>query len=275
MGLFNKFKKMFQSEKVEPEVQVQPEVQAQAEIEVEPQGHVEPVIEEIVYDWSDSATSEVLVEQPVVEQEQIANDYHDKMGKTRSGLLAGFNDLMARFRTVDEEYFEELEDILIMADVGVKTVMELTDQLRHEVKVRNVKQPSELNEVIVEKMYEIYQRDGIAQTELNIQSTGPTVILFVGVNGVGKTTTIAKLAHRFKAEGKSVIMAAGDTFRAGAVDQLQVWGDRLGVEVVKTKPNGDPSAVMFDAIDRAKTENIDIVLCDTAGRLQNKVNLMN
>ncbi|MGL4973090.1 MAG: signal recognition particle-docking protein FtsY [Culicoidibacterales bacterium] len=286
MGLFNKFKKMFQSEKVEPVVQTQPEATPVVEpvVQTDVQVTQQPTQETVVYDWSESEATEAdsalevdvaAVVEPEVQQEQVANDYHDKMGKTRSGLLAGFNDLMARFRTVDEEYFEELEDILIMADVGVKTVMELTDQLRHEVKVRNVKQPSELNEVIVEKMYEIYQRDGIAQTQLNIQPTGPTVILFVGVNGVGKTTTIAKLAHRFKAEGKSVIMAAGDTFRAGAVDQLQVWGDRLGVEVVKTKPNGDPSAVMFDAIDRAKQENIDIVLCDTAGRLQNKVNLMN
>lgn len=297
MGLFNKFKKFFQSDEpvqpvvvapsepvvetpqavetiVEPVVEsVAVEVTPAIETVIESTVETPEVVEEIVYDWSNEII-EPVVEMPVT-QEQLANNYHDKMGKTRSGLLAGFNDLMSRFRSVDEEYFEELEDILIMADVGVSTVMELTDQLRKEVKLRNVKEPKELNAVIVEKMYEIYQRDGLASAELNLQANGPTVILFVGVNGVGKTTTIAKLAHRFKLEGKSVIMAAGDTFRAGAVDQLQVWGDRLGVEVVKTKPNGDPSAVMFDAIDRAKQENIDIVLCDTAGRLQNKVNLMN
>ncbi len=302
MGLFNKFKKMFQTPQTEEPVQQEVEsrvivTEPTNELVVEaPVAIPDPTLSQadtheatdvVYYDWSNETEETEVVaptptpveESPVVAtqslQEQRANNYHDKMGKTRSGLLTGFNDLMARFRTVDEEYFEELEDILIMADVGVQTVMELTDQLRHEVKVRNVRDPKELNEVIVEKMYEIYHRNGEDQPGLNLQATGPTVILFVGVNGVGKTTTIAKLAHRFKVEGKSVIMAAGDTFRAGAVDQLQVWGDRLGVEVVKTKQNGDPSAVMFDAIHRAKTEGIDIVLCDTAGRLQNKVNLMN
>jgi fused signal recognition particle receptor len=196
--------------------------------------------------------------------------------KTRDNFSGKVNDLVARYRKVDEEFFEELEEILIQADVGFDTVMKLIDELKLEVKRKNIQDPKEVQSVISEKLVEIYQGDKGETTtsELNIQDNELTVILFVGVNGVGKTTTIGKLGHKFKSEGKRVLMAAGDTFRAGAIEQLEVWGERVGVEVIKQAAGSDPAAVMFDAIQAAKARNADILLCDTAGRLQNKVNLM-
>ncbi|KHF30861.1 Signal recognition particle receptor FtsY [Anoxybacillus sp. BCO1] len=184
------------------------------------------------------------------------------------------NDLIARYRKVDEEFFEELEEILIASDVGVATVMDFIDELKMEVKRRNIQDPKEMYSVISEKLIDIYQASDDETTELNIQPNGLTVILFVGVNGVGKTTTIGKLAYKLKNEGKKVMLAAGDTFRAGAIEQLEVWGERVGVEVIKQSAGSDPAAVMYDAIQAAKSRNVDILLCDTAGRLQNKVNLM-
>ncbi|MDF2904349.1 MAG: signal recognition particle-docking protein FtsY, partial [Bacillus sp. (in: firmicutes)] len=196
--------------------------------------------------------------------------------KTRDNFSGKVNDLVARYRKVDEEFFEELEEILIQADVGFDTVMKLIDELKLEVKRKNIQDPKEVQSVISEKLVEIYQGDKgeTITSELNIQDNELTVILFVGVNGVGKTTTIGKLGHKFKSEGKRVLMAAGDTFRAGAIEQLEVWGERVGVEVIKQAAGSDPAAVMFDAIQAAKARNADILLCDTAGRLQNKVNLM-
>jgi fused signal recognition particle receptor len=185
------------------------------------------------------------------------------------------NDLVARYRKVDEDFFEELEEILIQADVGFNTVMELVEDLKMEVKKKNIQNPAEVQSVISEKLVEIYQGNEDAPNSINIQEDQLTVILFVGVNGVGKTTTIGKLAHKFKSEGKKVLLAAGDTFRAGAIDQLEVWGDRVGVDVIKQGEGSDPAAVMFDAVQAAKARKADILLCDTAGRLQNKVNLMN
>ncbi len=180
---------------------------------------------------------------------------------------------MAKYRKVDEEFFEELEEILISADVGFNTVMELVDELRMEVKRRNIQDTADVQSVISEKLVEIYQGDE-GNSELSIQENDLTVILFVGVNGVGKTTTIGKMAHHFKEQGKSVVLAAGDTFRAGAIEQLEAWGDRVGVPVVKQSEGSDPAAVMYDAVQAAKSRKADILLCDTAGRLQNKVNLM-
>jgi len=184
--------------------------------------------------------------------------------------------LFANFRTVDEDFFEELEETLIGADVGFETAIRITEALRQEVKLRNAKKSAEVQNAIIEKLVDLYEAEGINEVnELNIQEDGLTVILFVGVNGVGKTTSIGKLAHQFKNEGKKVLMAAADTFRAGAIDQLVVWGERAGVEVVRGNAGGDPAAVVFDALERAKTEQADVLLVDTAGRLQNKVNLMN
>jgi fused signal recognition particle receptor len=205
----------------------------------------------------------------------VTEKFKQGLAKTRNNFSEKVNDLVARHRKVDEDFFEELEEILIQADVGFETVMKLVDELKMEVKRKNIQDPKAVQAVISEKLIEIYQRgQGSASSELNIQENGLTVILFVGVNGVGKTTTIGKLAHKFKSEGKHVLMAAGDTFRAGAIEQLEVWGERVGVEVIKQAAGSDPAAVMYDAIQAAKARNADILLCDTAGRLQNKVNLM-
>lgn len=185
------------------------------------------------------------------------------------------NELAARFREINDEYFEELENILIMSDVGVSMVMKIVDEIKNEVRLQNIIDPKEINEIIVDKMFVIYANDSVMTTKINYANNGLTVILMVGVNGAGKTTTIGKLANRIvKDEGKKVMVAAGDTFRAGAIDQLAVWANRVGVEIVKGREGGDPSAVVFDALKQAKEKNIDVLICDTAGRLQNKVNLM-
>ncbi|MDF9762433.1 MULTISPECIES: signal recognition particle-docking protein FtsY [Peribacillus] len=213
-------------------------------------------------------------EKEVEAEVSIGEKFKQGLTKTRNSFTGRVNELVARYRKVDEDFFEELEEILIQADVGFDTVMELIDQLKMEVKLRNISDTREVQSVISEKLVEIYQGDEEGTPSLNIQEEGLTVILFVGVNGVGKTTTIGKLAHKFKAEGKSVVLAAGDTFRAGAIEQLEVWGERVGVSVIKQGEGSDPAAVMFDAIQAAKARKADILICDTAGRLQNKVNLM-
>ncbi|CAH0258134.1 MULTISPECIES: signal recognition particle-docking protein FtsY [Peribacillus] len=213
-------------------------------------------------------------EKSVEAEVSIGEKFKQGLTKTRNSFTGRVNELVARYRKVDEDFFEELEEILIQADVGFDTVMELIDQLKREVKLRNISDTREVQSVISEKLVEIYQGDDEATSSLNIQEEGLTVILFVGVNGVGKTTTIGKLAHKFKMEGKSVVLAAGDTFRAGAIEQLEVWGERVGVSVIKQGEGSDPAAVMFDAIQAAKARKADILICDTAGRLQNKVNLM-
>lgn len=206
--------------------------------------------------------------------DSVTEKFKDGLTKTRDNFSNKVNDLVSRYRKVDEEFFEELEEILIGADVGFDTVMELVEELRREVKRKNIQDPRDVQAVISEKLVEIYDSAGETSTELNIQSEGLTVILFVGVNGVGKTTTIGKLAHKFKNEGKNVLLAAGDTFRAGAIEQLEVWGERVGVDVIKQGAGSDPAAVMYDAVQSAKSRKADILICDTAGRLQNKVNLM-
>lgn len=205
----------------------------------------------------------------------ITNKFKEGLAKTRNQFTSKVNDLVAKYRKVDEDFFEELEEILLQADVGFETVVELMDSLRFEVKRKNIKDTTGIQSVISEKLVEIYEAGDENMTELNLEEDALSVILFVGVNGVGKTTTIGKLAHRLKGEGKKVMLAAGDTFRAGAIDQLQVWGDRVGVEVIKQAEGSDPAAVMYDAIRAAKTRGVDVLICDTAGRLQNKVNLMN
>ena len=219
-------------------------------------------------------TTQEEKEKSVEAEVSIGEKFKQGLTKTRNSFTGMVNELVARYRKVDEDFFEELEEILIQADVGFDTVMELIDQLKMEVKLRNISDTREVQSVISEKLVEIYQGDDEVTSSLNIQEEGLTVILFVGVNGVGKTTTIGKLAHKFKTEGKSVVLAAGDTFRAGAIEQLEVWGERVGVSVIKQGEGSDPAAVMFDAIQAAKARKADILICDTAGRLQNKVNLM-
>lgn len=208
-------------------------------------------------------------------EEQVQEKYEKGLEKTRKTFGQRLNELFANFRSVDEDFFEELEETLIGADVGFDTSLKITEALRQEVKLRNVKKPAQVQNTIIEKMVDLYEEAGINENNaINLQPNGLTVILFVGVNGVGKTTSIGKLAHQYKLEGKKVLMAAADTFRAGAIDQLVVWGERAGVEVVRGNAGGDPAAVVFDAVERAKAEQADVLLVDTAGRLQNKVNLM-
>ncbi|MDR7076317.1 fused signal recognition particle receptor [Neobacillus niacini] len=215
-----------------------------------------------------------LKEKITKQTDAVTEKFKDGLSKTRDNFSGKVNDLVARYRKVDEDFFEELEEILIQADVGFDTVMKLIEELKKEVKRRNIQDPREVQSVISEKLVDIYNAGEEQTSKLNIQEDGLTVILFVGVNGVGKTTTIGKLGHKFKNEGKSVLLAAGDTFRAGAIEQLEVWGERVGVDVIKQEEGSDPAAVMYDAIKAAKSRKVDILICDTAGRLQNKVNLM-
>lgn len=204
--------------------------------------------------------------------EEITSKFTQGLSKTRTAFVEKVEDLILRRKKIDEEFYEELEEILIGADVGVNTVMELIDELRAEVRKRRIENAADLQPVLSEKLVGLLK--GNEDNSLKMASEGLTVILFVGVNGVGKTTTIGKMAHRFKSQGKKVLLAAGDTFRAGAIEQLEMWGQRAGVEVIKQQAGSDPAAVMFDAVQAAKNRGADILLCDTAGRLQNKVNLM-
>ncbi len=204
--------------------------------------------------------------------DSVTSKFREGLSKTRSAFVEKVEDLILRRQKIDEEFFEELEEILITADVGVNAVMEIVDELRDEVKQNRIEDPAELQPLLSQKLVQLL---GEKQDEpLQIQDGRLNVILIVGVNGVGKTTTIGKLAHRLKKEGKQVMLAAGDTFRAGAIEQLEVWGERVGCDVIKQQPGADPAAVIFDALQAAKKRNVDVLLCDTAGRLQNKTNLM-
>lgn len=218
-------------------------------------------------------------EEPEIQTTSSETVRYDKgLAKSRKGFGAKLNALLANFRRVDEDFFEELEETLIEADVGFETAMKISDELQDEVKLRNAKSRSDVSDAIIERLVDIYESEGVDEdNSLHFakDSTEPTVFLFVGVNGVGKTTTIGKLAHRYQQAGKKVLLAAGDTFRAGAIEQLAEWGRRVGVDVVTRPEKSDPAAVVYDAVVKAKKENYDILLVDTAGRLQNKVNLMN
>lgn len=197
--------------------------------------------------------------------------FKEGLAKTRDALMGTVETIITFGRKIDEDFYEELEEALIMADVGVNTVMELMDDLRAEVKKRKLSDAAELKPVLKEKIAEIMGTD---EAQMSVSPNGLTIYLFVGVNGTGKTTSIGKLAHRLKAEGKKVILAAGDTFRAGAIEQLEVWGERAGVDVIKQAAGSDPAAVIFDGIKAAKESGADVLICDTAGRLQNKSALM-
>ena len=231
---------------------------------------------------SEEAPAETVIEVEQVIPDSIAPEnetviqekYEKGLKKTRKTFGERLNGLFANFRSVDEDFFEELEEALIGADVGFEDSLKISEALRQEVKLKNAKNKAQIRNTIIEKMVALYEADGIDENnDLNLQS-GLTVMLFVGVNGVGKTTSIGKLAHTFNQQGKKVLLAAADTFRAGAINQLVEWGNRADVEVVRGQEGGDPAAVVFDAIERAKAEHADILLIDTAGRLQNKVNLM-
>ena len=237
--------------------------------------------EKIVQPQSDEAETEFFEEeeanQAIEETPQVQETEQEKydrsLKKTRTGFGARLNAFFANFRSVDEDFFEELEELLIMSDVGVQVASNLTEELRYEAKLENAKKPDVLRRVIIEKLVELYEKDGNYNESINFQD-GLTVMLFVGVNGVGKTTSIGKLANRYKQAGKKVMLVAADTFRAGAVAQLVEWGRRVDVPVVTGPEKADPASVVFDGMERAVAEGIDILMIDTAGRLQNKENLM-
>ena len=218
-------------------------------------------------------SSEVLEPERSQVEETVQEKYDRSLKKTRTGFGARLNAFFANFRSVDEEFFEELEELLIMSDVGVQVASNLTEELRYEAKLENAKKPDALRRVIIEKLVELYEKDGNYDERIHFQDD-LTVMLFVGVNGVGKTTSIGKLAHRYKQAGKKVMLVAADTFRAGAVAQLAEWGRRVDVPVVTGPEKADPASVVFDGMERAVAEGIDILMIDTAGRLQNKDNLM-
>ncbi|NRN75812.1 signal recognition particle-docking protein FtsY [Lactobacillus helveticus] len=247
----------------EPESEETTEIEEKQDAEPEPQ---------------ESETTEEEETEEVEEDEDFSQEelYEKGLEKTNKGFGARLNTFFAKFRTVDEDFFDDLEDLLIESDVGYETAEQLIDELREEAKLQNAKSRDDLKKVIVEKLVDLYDKDGNSEDEKLIYhpEDKPNVYLFVGVNGAGKTTTIGKLAKRFKDEGKSVIMAAADTFRAGAVEQLVEWGKRVDVPVVTGKEKADPASVVYDATERAIKENADYLLVDTAGRLQNKKNLM-
>ena len=196
------------------------------------------------------------------------------LDKSSSSFSSKINELAASYREFDYDYFEELENVLIMSDVGVNMVMKIVDEIKKEVRLQNIQDPKEINEIIIDKMFVIYANDSYMTTKINYAQDGLTVILMVGVNGAGKTTTIGKLASKFKAQGLKVMLAAGDTFRAAAVEQLKTWGDRCDIPVVSQPTGSDSASVIFDALSSAIAHKVDVLICDTAGRLQNKDNLM-
>ncbi|VKW01035.1 cell division protein FtsY [Streptococcus pneumoniae] len=247
---------------------------SQEEIEELPNSEELPEEEKLEHEGTiEENNSEVLEPERPQAEETVQEKYDRSLKKTRTGFGARLNAFFATFRSVDEEFFEELEELLIMSDVGVQVASNLTEELRYEAKLENVKKPDALRRVIIEKLVELYEKDGSYDESIHFQDN-LTVMLFVGVNGVGKTTSIGKLAHLYKQAGKKVMLVAADTFRAGAVAQLAEWGRRVDVPVVTGPEKADPASVVFDGMERAVAEGIDILMIDTAGRLQNKDNLM-
>lgn len=204
-----------------------------------------------------------------------AEQYKEGLKKSRRSFTRRLNELFSNFRYEDEEFFEELEDLLIESDVGFEATMYISEVMRYEAKVENIRSMKDAERVLVRTMVDLYGDTNPDYVEFNENPTGLTVLLFVGVNGVGKTTTIAKMAHQYIKAGKKVMLAAGDTFRAGAIEQLHVWGERVGAEVISSQQGGDPAAVVYDGLEQAKKNGADVLMIDTAGRLQNKKNLMN
>ncbi len=262
--------KVIEPEAVEETSQEELELEAN---ELEQFQEPEEILEEENQETVEELASEVVEEERPQVEETVQEKYDRSLKKTRTGFGARLNAFFANFRSVDEEFFEELEELLIMSDVGVQVASNLTEELRYEAKLENAKKPDALRRVIIEKLVELYEKDGNYDEQIHFQD-GLTVMLFVGVNGVGKTTSIGKLAHRYKQAGKKVMLVAADTFRAGAVAQLAEWGRRVDVPVVTGPEKADPASVVFDGMERAVAEGIDILMIDTAGRLQNKDNLM-
>ncbi|VOI58373.1 cell division protein FtsY [Streptococcus pneumoniae] len=270
---------VFQEEEIQDTVEesldLEPVIEvSQKEVKEFPHSEELPEEEKLEHEGTvEENNSEVLEPEAPQTEETVQEKYDRSLKKTRTGFGARLNAFFANFRSVDEEFFEELEELLIMSDVGVQVASNLTEELRYEAKLENAKKPDVLRRVIIEKLVELYEKDGSYDESIHFQDN-LTVMLFVGVNGVGKTTSIGKLAHRYKQAGKKVMLVAADTFRAGAVAQLAEWGRRVDVPVVTGPEKADPASVVFDGMERAVTEGIDILMIDTAGRLQNKDNLM-
>ena len=242
MGLFNKIKNMFKS--------------------------TEKVVEK-----NENIKDDTSKNESKKQEEKSVKVYEKGLSKSRNGFVSKLVNLTNRYSKITDEYFDELEEILIMADIGVNTVMDFIDRLKDRVKKENISDPSELKEIIVDELFIIYVNDEVLSNKINFNDKDVTVVLFVGVNGVGKTTTIAKIANKYKDQGKKILLVGADTFRAGAVEQLKEWSDKVGVGFYG-KEDSDPASVVYDGIELAKKEKYDLVLIDTAGRLQNKVNLM-
>lgn len=244
MGLFNKIKNIFTKDEQESVLDKDLEVKQ---------------------DLSESST---------VKEKSNVKIYEKGLSKSRNGFVSNLISLTSRYQKISDAYFDELEEILIMADIGINTVMKFMDRLRERVRHEKIEDPNLLKEIIVDELFIIYVDDNIIESKIHYSEEGPTILLFVGVNGVGKTTTIGKLASKVKAEGKKVLLVAGDTFRAGACKQLEEWSNKVGVGFIGKEEGADPASVVFDGLEKAKQEKYDVVLIDTAGRLQNKVNLM-
>lgn len=271
MGLFKKIKNMFQGQNNEVDTSLESKevVLVEDEIESETEVEVESLEEETI---NDASLKEENVK--VEKRNEDVKVYEKGLTKSREGFVSRLAGLTHKYNKINEDYFEELEEILIMADIGVNTVMDFMDRLRDRVRHESIEKPEELKEVIVDELFIIYVDDEVLSSKIKYNEDGPTVLLFVGVNGVGKTTTIAKLAHILKDEGKKVLLVGADTFRAGAVCQLNEWAMRLDVSFYGKEEGSDPASVVYDGVTMAVEESYDVVLVDTAGRLQNKVNLM-
>ena len=263
MGLFSKIKSMFKSNTEESVEEVEKE-----ELEVSTETVEKNISEEKIVDKKEDKKKDKKVK-----EKESVKIYEKGLTKSRQGFVSKLANLTNKYNKVTEEYFDELEEILIMADIGVNTVMSFMDRLRDRVRSEHIEDPKELKEIIVDELFIIYVDEEVLSTKINFNDKDISVILFIGVNGVGKTTTIGKIANKLKDEGKKVLLVGADTFRAGAVAQLDEWADRIGVGFFG-KEESDPASVVYDGIEKAKKENYDVVLVDTAGRLQNKVNLM-
>ena len=260
MGLFNKIKNMFKGGNKPLENEIKEDLKEE-KIEIDEDSKEEIVKEEI------NETKEVIKDESV-------KVYEKGLTKSRKNFVSRLADLTNKYSKINDEYFDELEEILIMADIGVNTVMEFIDRLRDRVRIEKLDDPEMLKEIIVDELFIIYVNDSVLTSKLTFNEEEPTAILFVGVNGVGKTTTIGKIGYQLKNDGKKVLLVAADTFRAGATAQLKEWSEKIDVGFYGKEEGADPASVVFDGLVKAKDEKYDVVLIDTAGRLQNKVNLM-
>lgn len=271
MGLFSKIKSMFKGYS-EEEKEVLETVEEKEE-EVEEETNQEEVVSKNVGEKESKKSGFFHKKESNENVKKDVKVYEKGLTKTRENFVSKLMNLTNKYSKITDEYFDELEEILIMADIGINTVMDFMERLRKRVREENITDPSLLKEIIVDELFIIYVNDEVLSTRIQYRENGPTVILFIGVNGVGKTTTIAKLANKIKDEGRKVLMIGADTFRAGAVEQLKEWSKKVDVGFYG-KEESDPASVVYDGIVKAKEEGYDVVLIDTAGRLQNKVNLM-